>query len=180
MTRNIDLAKNWIKKQAQGNERYGIIASSNAIRLKPYGINVKVKIDTANWFLNKKDDIRSSYFLEDVATEFDIQGLELDWTVVCWDANLRYKDNDWEFYNFSGTNWQNIRQDEKKKYLLNSYRVLLTRARQGMIIFIPEGCNDDATRNSAYYNGIYKYLLDCGVMELRENIETKSAQLINT
>lgn len=95
LTRDIDRARMWLKQHARGTERIGLVASSGAMRLKPEGIHVKASIDSANWFLNGKDDIRSSYYLEDVATEFDIQGLELDWTGVCWDADFRMEDNGW-------------------------------------------------------------------------------------
>ena len=112
------------------------MASSNAIRLKSEGIHVKNRIDPRHWFLNDSSDVRSSYYLEDVATEFDIQGLELDWVGVCWDGNLRYEDAGWATYQFRGTNWQRLINEYRKAYLINAYRVLLTRARQGMIIYI--------------------------------------------
>lgn len=158
VTRNYSLAKLWIKERARGSERYGIIASSNARRLKAIGINVKNDINVSNWFLDGKQDVRSSYFMEDVATEFEIQGLELDWTILCWGADLYYKNNEWNYQSFKGTKWQNVNQEIKRKYLLNTYRVLLTRARQGLIIFIPEGDSKDKTRNNEFYDGTYKYL----------------------
>lgn len=171
ITRDIDKAKEWIKSKARGSERCGVIAHSNAIRLRPDGINVKAKVDPTMWFLNDKDDIRSSYFLEEVATEFDVQGLELDWIIVGWDANLRYENEHWQYYNFSGTKWQNVNKLDKQKYLLNSYRVLLTRARQGMIIYVPNGENNDSTRLVDYYNGIYDYLANCGIKNIsRKNL----------
>ena len=117
--------------------------------------------------MNSKTDIRSSCALEDCATEFDVQGLELDWTIVAWDANLRYN-NGWEFFKFSGNRWLNIYNDTDKKYLLNSYRVLLTRARQGMIIFIPQGDKNDKTRPPKFYNNIFEYLCECGVQVLSD------------
>lgn len=165
ITRNLAQAKNWVRNKARGSERTGILAHSNAIRLKPEGIYVKSEIDCTNWFLNSKTDIRSSCALEDCATEFDVQGLELDWTIVAWDANLRYN-NGWEFFKFSGNRWLNINNDTDKKYLLNSYRVLLTRARQGMIIFIPQGDKYDKTRLPEFYNNIFEYLCECGVQVL--------------
>lgn len=160
ITRNYNLAKKWIKKQARGSERFGVIASSNARRLKAIGINVKNEINVSNWFLDGKKDVRSSYFMEDIATEFDIQGLELDWTIVCWGADLYYKNNIWNYQTFKGTKWQNINQEIKKKYLLNTYRVLLTRARQGLIIYIPEGDLEDDTRKNEFYDETYKYLTE--------------------
>ena len=163
LTRNIEKAKKWLKNSARGSERIGMIASSGAYRLKPYGINTKIKIDPIHWFLNDKDDVRSSYFLEDVATEFDIQGLELDWTCVCWDADLRFNEFNWEYKRFKGTKWENINDEYRRQYLKNAYRVLLTRARQGMIVFVPEGDNDDVTRKNSFYDSTFNYLKEIGL-----------------
>jgi len=160
ITRDYHLAKQWIKKQARGSERFGSIASSNARRLKAIGINVKNDINVSNWFLDGKQDVRSSYFMEDVATEFEIQGLELDWTILCWGADLYFKNNEWHYQAFKGTKWQNINQEIKKKYLLNTYRVLLTRARQGFVIYIPEGNSEDKTRKKEFYDETYNYLTE--------------------
>ena len=137
------------------------------MRLKPEGIYIKAKIDPANWFLNGKEDIRSSYYLEDVATEFDIQGLELDWTGVCWDADLRMEPTGWSAYSFKGTKWQTIRDDYRRMYLANAYRVLLTRARQGMVIFIPKGDARDHTRDPQFYDLTYEFLKKCGLRDLQ-------------
>ncbi|MDF2803995.1 MAG: hypothetical protein K0S61_3898 [Anaerocolumna sp.] len=166
LTRNISKAKEWIMNKARGSERYGLIASSGASRLKPFGIWTQSKIDARNWFLNDKDDVRSSYFLEDTATEFDIQGLELDWTVVAWDANFRFSNGKFTYHNFTGSKWQNINKQENILYLKNAYRVLLTRARQGMVIFIPEGDDRDITRVKAYYDGTYEYMKSIGIKEI--------------
>jgi hypothetical protein len=166
LTRNIRSAKRWLRQKARGTERYGIIASSEAQRLKPFGLNVKTEIDPVNWFLSGKTDIRSSYYLEDVATEFQTQGLELDWTCVAWDGDLRFHQGRWEYHCFRGTRWQTIGQDANQKYLKNAYRVLLTRARQGMVIFVPEGCTHDHTRRREYYDHTYDYLRSLGIPEL--------------
>ena len=166
ITRDFNKAKEWLKKQRLGNERTGVIASSGAYRLRPFGINTKSKIDPSIWFLNDKDDIRSSFFHEEIATEYDIQGLELDYTCVCWDGDFYFDNNQWVFKKFSGTKWQNINQEIKKRYLLNTYRVLLTRARQGMIIFIPEGSKEDNTRLSKYYDGTFEYLKNLAIEEI--------------
>ena len=166
ITRDINKAKQWLKDNARGNERYGLIASAKAHRLRPFGIYVDSDIDTPKWFLNPKEDVRSSYFLEYVATEFHIQGLELDWTCVAWDGNFRFENGEWGYYQFSGDKWKNIRSDEKITYLKNTYRVLLTRARQGVVIFIPEGDEEDVTRNPEYYDGTYQYLKEIGFEEL--------------
>lgn len=167
ITRELDTAKNWVKNMAKGTERYGIIASSGAKRLRPYGIWVQSKINNpADWFLNGMDDVRSSYFLEEVATEFDVQGLELDWTIVCWDADFRIENGEFSYYSFSGTKWKRIKNEDKKLYLKNTYRVLLTRARQGMIIFIPNGSDEDLTRKKIFYDETYNYLCSIGIMQI--------------
>lgn len=163
ITRDLDKAKTWIINQAKGSERYGMIASSGAKRLRSYGIWVQNKVDAPTWFLNGKDDVRSSYFLEETATEFDIQGLELDWSILCWDANLRFNNGKFEYYNFIGSKWQNINKLENVLYLKNAYRVLMTRARQGFVIFVPEGNLKDITRQPEYYDGIYNYLVSLGI-----------------
>jgi hypothetical protein len=163
VTRNLSHAKNWLKTKARGGEGIGITASSGAYRLRPYGIHVKSPIEPKTWFLNDANDVRSAGFLECVATEFDIQGLELDWTCVAWDANLRKLDDGWEFKNFRGTEWQNVNDETKKRYLLNTYRVLLTRARQGMVIFVPEGDDSDRTRKPEFYDPVFEYFIQCGV-----------------
>ena len=162
ITRDLNKAVNWIKERARGTERYGIIASSGAKRLRPYGINIDAEIDTVKWFLNEKKDIRSSYFFEEVATEFDIQGLELDWTCVGWDGNLRFTQQGWQYSNFRGSSWQRMNDSTKQLYLKNTYRVLLTRARQGMVIFIPEGDLQDESRNPSFYDGTFNYLKNIG------------------
>ena len=166
ITRNIIKAKEWLKQKARANERFGIVASSKALRLKPYGIFVELKVDPKNWFLNPKDDVRSSYFLEYVATEFDIQGLELDWICVGWDADFRFLNQDWNYYQFRGKDWQKIRDVENMLYLKNTYRVLLTRARQGLIIFIPKGEENDPTRIPPFYDETYEYLKGIGLKQI--------------
>ena len=166
ITRDLDKARNWLKISAKGSERIGVVASSGGIRLRPFGLNVKAKIDAPIWFLNDQDDIRSSYFLEEVATEFDIQGLELDWTCVAWDGDLFYHNNEWNYRKFKGTKWQNINSAEITNYLINSYRVLLTRARQGMVIYIPNGNNNDITRPEFMYNGTFEFFKSLGIEEI--------------
>lgn len=168
LTRSIHTARTWLLQHARGSELYGLIASSGANRLKPEGINIKAKITPVEWFLNGKHDVRACQYLEDVATEFDIQGLEVDWAGVCWDADFRYVydqsgNSEWSFNKFTGTTWKKVKTVERQRYLANTYRVLLTRARQGMVIYIPEGNNKDQTRISEYYDGIYEYLKSCGL-----------------
>lgn len=166
ITRDLKKAKAWVRSKCQGTTRYGMLASSGAMRLKPEGIFVKNEVSVANWFLNGKDDVRASYALEDVVSEFDIQGLELDYSIVAWDADYRYDGAEWTYNNFVGNRWNSVNSEEKRLYLKNAYRVLLTRARQGMAIFIPAGSEEDQTRNPAYYNGIFEYLKEIGLKEL--------------
>lgn len=163
LTRDLSLAKNWLKTRARGSERYGLLASSQALRLKPLGIHVKAPIDPVHWFLQGKDDVRSSFALEDVATEFHVQGLELDWACVLWDADLRMTAQGWSQHSFKGARWTRINQPEDQRYLLNAYRVLLTRARQGMVIVVPEGCDQDMTRPCSFYDPTYDYLKSLGL-----------------
>lgn len=167
LTRDISKAREWLRSKARGTERLGLVASSGAIRLKPEGINIKAEIDPVTWFLNGKEDVRSSYYLEDVATEFHVQGLELDWVGVCWDGDLRIQNGDWHHYAFKGTKWQNINDAYRRIYLENAYRVLLTRARQGMVIFIPQGDERDPTRPPSHYDEVFEFLKLCGIKELK-------------
>ena len=171
ITRNLNDAKKWIKKIVSEEEdevRYGLLAQSNGLRLIPDGIFVKNNIDVESWFLNDTDDIRSSNHLEIAATEFDIQGLEIDYSIVAWDGNLRYVNGDFEHYKFTGTRWNKISDNNLigKNYLINSYRVILTRARRGMVIFVPEGDDEDKTRKREFYDGTYEYLISLGIKEL--------------
>lgn len=162
ITRDLGKGKKWLREKARGSERYGIVVSSQAQRLKPHAIDVKSPMNPIHWFLDGKEDVRSSYYLEDVATEFHIQGLELDWSCVTWDADFRFDKNNWKTFSFVGDKWKNINKDERKLYLKNAYRVLLTRARQGMAIVVPYGNTDDPTRNPDYYDGTYEYLREIG------------------
>ena len=166
ITRNLEKAKTWIRNQARGTERYGLLASSGALRLKSVGIFVKNDISAPNYFLESKDDVRSSYYLEDCASEFDVQGLELDWSIVAWDGDFRYNGFEWTYNRFNGSKWQNVKNENNKLYLKNAYRVLLTRARQGMIIFIPEGSLSDNTRLPIYYDKTYDFLKNIGIEEI--------------
>jgi N-acyl-L-homoserine lactone synthetase len=166
ITRNLNTAKNWLREKAKGTERIGLISSSGARRLRPFGVDVKNEISAPNWFLNDNSDIRSSYFLEEVATEFDVQGLEIDWACVAWGANFHINGSDWKCQSFKGSKWQNINKEIDKEYLKNTYRVLLTRARQGMVIFIPNGSDIDQTRPAKFYDETYRYLKEIGITEI--------------
>lgn len=163
LTRRLPQARDWLRAKARGSERFGLVASSGASRLKPEGLNVHEKVDAPIWFLNDKADVRSSFYLEDPATEFDIQGLELDWIGVCWDADLRRMGQCWSHHKFQGTKWQSLRNEAAQKCLANTYRVLLTRARQGMVIYVPRGDAADPTRAPDFYDGIFDYLEQCGI-----------------
>jgi len=163
LTRSLPEAKDWLRSMARGSERFGIVASSRAHRLKPHAIDVRSPMDPIHWFLDGKEDVRSSYYLEDVATEFHVQGLELDYTCLTWDADFRYAGNAWEHWSFVGDRWHRVRKQERQMYLKNAYRVLLTRARQGMVIVVPEGDAADPTRQSGYYDSTYDYLRGVGI-----------------
>ena len=172
LTRSLDDAKQWLKSHARGSERYGILASSRAERLKAISINVRYQPDFVHWFLEDASDIRSSNALEDTLTEFKVQGLEIDWACVAWDADLRLNKNHtkWEHYQLrSGTKWQNINKPINREYQINAYRVLLTRARQGMVLVVPNGdygVPPDETRKPEWYDGIYNYLKEIGIKEI--------------
>ena len=174
LTRSLETAKKWSRMHTRGTERMGLLASSKAERLKAISINVRYQPNFVHWFLEDDSDIRSSNCLEDTLTEFKVQGLEIDWACVAWDADLRLaKDHkSWKHYQLrSGPKWQNIKKQINQEYQINAYRVLLTRARQGMVILIPSGDNGvppDETRKPEWYDGIYNYLKDIGIPEIEE------------
>ncbi len=169
LTRSLESAKKWLKAHARGSERMGLLASSKAERLKAISINVRYQPDFVHWFLEDDSDIRSSNALEDTLTEFKVQGLEIDWACVAWDADLRISKShtQWQHYQLrSGTNWQNIHKRINQEYQINAYRVLLTRARQGMVILVPngdDGVPPDTTRKPEWYDEIYNYLSSIGI-----------------
>ena len=162
ITRDLAKAKDWLRSQARGTERYGIVVSSQAERLKPHAIDVRTPINPVDWFLKKKHDVRSSYYLEDVGTEFSVQGLELDWVCVTWDADLRYSREGWQHWKFHGSKWMHINLPHRQLYLKNAYRVLMTRARQGMVIVVPPGDPHDSTRMPQFYDSTFHYLNEIG------------------
>ncbi len=166
LTRNFEIAKKWIRSKARGSERYGLLASSEGKRLRGVGIWVPSEINHVGWFLNGKDNVDSSYYLEVAASEFKVQGLEIDFGLLAWDADFRYENGDFCFYKYRGSSWNHINVDQRKRYLKNAYRVLLTRSRQGLVIYIPNGNFDDATRKSEYYDGTYEYLKSIGIKEI--------------
>jgi hypothetical protein len=163
LTRDLSASRAWLRRQSRGTERFGLVASSGAQRLRPEGIHIKAKLDPVNWFLNDDADVRSSYYLEDVASEFAVQGLELDWVGACWDGDFHHEDGGWVCQSFEGTKWQSMIDESRRLYLKNAYRVILTRARQGMILFVPNGDASDRTRPRSFYDGTFEFLLSCGI-----------------
>jgi hypothetical protein len=163
ITRDLDAAKAWIRSRARGSERFGLVASSKAMRLKPHAIDIRVSVDPVHYFLNDRGDTRSSYYLEDAATEFQVQGLELDWVCVAWCGDFRFNGSGWDHHDFRGDRWCNIANADNRVYLRNAYRVLLTRARQGMVVFVPPGDANDPTRSPGFYDFTFKYLSDLGI-----------------
>lgn len=166
LARSMQDARRWIRRQRRGTERAGLLASSSAQRLKPHAVDVRVKVDPVRWFLQPANDTRSSQYLEDAATEFQVQGLELDWSLVAWDADLRRERGRWSCHTFRGDRWTGVKNPERRQHLKNKYRVLLTRARQGMVIFVPPGRRRDRTRDPALYDGVYNYLRTIGVPDV--------------
>ena len=182
LTRDMAKARKWLHEKVRGTERTGILVSKESARFKPLAVHILPSGDenAVHWFLEDKVDTRSSNYLEDAATEIQVQGLELDYTCVLWDADMRYENRKWRFYRFNGqTKWAeqtptSETRQELIKYMLNAYRVLLTRARSGMVICVPEGnANktatgfwEDNTRLPAYYDGTYQYLKCLGIVEI--------------
>lgn len=172
LTRDLDRAKRWLRSHARGSERFGLLASSKAERLKAISINVRYQPNFVHWFLEDDTDVRSSNSLEDTLTEFKVQGLEIDWSCVAWDADLRLNctHDKWEHFQLrNGSSWQHINKKENQEYQINAYRVLLTRARQGMVIVVPNGDSSttpDETRNPEWYDNIYNYLKEIGIKEI--------------
>ena len=177
LTRDMDTARAWLRKQARGTQQTGVLVTKVAARFKPLAVHILAQDEdnAVHWFLEDKTDIRSSNYLEDAATEIQVQGLELDYACVLWDADMRYVDGTWSFYKFNGKNkWNPENNKENQKYMLNAYRVLLTRARQGIIICIPkgnsrltpEGFPEDPTRLPEFYDGTYEYLKGLGIKEI--------------
>jgi len=182
LTRDMAKARKWLHEKVRGTERTGVLVTKEAARFKPLAIHILPTGDenAVHWFLEDKTDTRSSNYLEDAATEIQVQGLELDYTCLLWDADMRCENGKWRFFTFNGnTRWNEVIGDseskqEKLKYMLNAYRVLLTRARAGMIICVPEGNPnktstgfwEDSTRLPEYYDGTYYYLKNIGIEEI--------------
>lgn len=166
MTRSLDRARLWLRERTRGLRRCGLLASSGARRLRPHGITVREKVDEANWFLAPPEDVRSSNFLELALTEFGVQGLEVDWAGLAWGGDLTRSTEGWRIRSFKGTRWTRVGNPIEGDYVLNRYRVLLTRAREGLVIWIPGGDPDDKTRDPRLYNGVFDYLSECGIRSI--------------
>ncbi len=177
LTRSMDKARAWLRQQARGTQQTGILISKVSARFKPLAVHVlpQSEDNAVHWFLEDKTDVRSSNYLEEAATEIQVQGLEVDYACILWDADMRYDNGKWSFWKFNGkTQWIPEKNIEIQKYMLNAYRVLLTRARQGMVICVPEGNSnktpegfpEDPTRLPAYYHSTYEYLKRIGLDEI--------------
>ena len=177
LTRNMEHARAWLRKQARGSQQSGVLVTKVAARFKPLAVHILGQGDenAVHWFLEDKTDVRSSNYLEDAATEIQVQGLELDYACVLWDADMRCENGHWAYYKFNGKNkWNPENNEENRKYMLNAYRVLLTRARQGIVICVPtgngklgsDGFPEDPTRLPEFYDGTYEYLKSLGLEEI--------------
>ena len=166
ITRNLDIAKNWVRKQSRGSERYGMMATSAAERLRTRGIWAANDIKPIKWFLEGKEDVDSSFHLEVTATEFAVQGLEIDYGIVAWDGDMRYDNGEFIYKRFTRNMWCNVNSEDRRRFMKNAYRVLLTRSRQGMIIYVPEGNRYDVTTAPELYDGTFNYLKSVGIQEL--------------
>jgi len=166
ITRDLGKARTWVRENRIGEERSGMICSGKAVRLAAEGLFANLKPSIAPWMLSPSEDIRSSNMLETVQNQFQIQGLELDYTILCWDADFRIENGKWACYNISGGKWQKQRSEDALQERKNGYRVLLTRARKGMVIFVPKGdLSDpirDETRQPEFYDSIFDFLTTCG------------------
>ncbi|MEZ6026053.1 MAG: DUF2075 domain-containing protein [Planctomycetota bacterium] len=169
VTRSLADARTWLRRVARGNRRAGLVASSGAKRLRAWGIHVDVELDAAQWFLGGPEDVRSSHYLELAATEFAIQGLELDWVGLCWGGDFSRRGGGWKHSRFRGSSWQSLNDGTKRRYLANKYRVLLTRAREGMVVWVPPGDANDSTRSADRYDGTMEFLLRCGAQLLPDS-----------
>lgn len=166
LTRDLNTAKEWVRTKSRGSERYGMMATSAAERLRTRGIWAANDIKPVKWFLEGKDDVDSSFYLEITATEFAVQGLEIDYGIVAWDGDMRYCDGEFIYKRFTRNMWCNVNKEERRRYMKNAYRVLLTRSRQGMVIYVPEGNVNDVTTAPELYDGTYEYLKSIGILEL--------------
>ena len=166
LTRDLQRCKSFLKTKALGTRRVGLVASSGGRRLRAYGLDVDIILRETMWFLNDPEDIRSSNFMELVGKDFKIQGLELDWTGICWDADFHICNNEWVYQSFGGTNWRPVNKQTQRDFIKNKYRVLLTRAREGMVIWVPKGIESDKSMPFYFYDGTFEFLKSCGLKEI--------------
>ncbi len=172
VTRSLGAARHWLKMKARGERRCGLLSSSGARRLRAEGMGVTLNatdgIKIAQWYLNPPDDVRSSFALEVMANEYTSQGLELDFCGICWGGDFLWDSDGWSLKSFRGNRWDNVSKPDRRRFVRNSYRVLLTRAREGIVIWVPRGSSADATRAPGRLDGTFQMLLACGAMELVE------------
>ena len=167
VTRDLAAAKKWVRQATtRPSDRYGIVANSYGQRIRADGVILPKDLDAAKWFLGSKQEVDSSYYMEIAASEFKIQGLEIDFAIVAWEADYRYRNGEFQYHKFRGGSWNKVRADMQRRYLKNGYRVLLTRARQGFVIYVPRGSEYDLTRKPEFYDETYEYLLNAGIKEL--------------
>jgi hypothetical protein len=172
LTRELHAARKWLRINARGQRRCGLVASSGARRLRAEGLGVSLGADdldgVAHWFLRPPGDLRSSYALEVTANEYACQGLELDYAGVCWGGDLIWaaREQKWVPRRLSGTVWQKVNEADSKSWSLNKYRVLLTRARLGTVIWVPEGDSEDPTRPPELYDETADALEEMGARPL--------------
>jgi hypothetical protein len=166
VTRDLDAMRAGLRALCRGLRQAGLVASAGARRLRAEGLGVQVP-DIADWFLRRWPDIRGSEALETFATEYDCQGLELDVVGLAWGGDFIRADSGWQARRFAGKAWQVVRNAEEHRFIRNTYRVLLTRARYETVIWVPRGSPDanpfhDRTRPAAEMDSIAAHLLACG------------------
>jgi hypothetical protein len=190
VTRNLDTAKLWLRSNRRGTTRSGLAASAYAARLRADGLEPDFEFhrgfDWEHWFLDFRDcesgscdhkycnDVRASSSLEVVATQFEIQGLELDWVGVCWGEDLLWEGGKWECRRFNNKKWRVLpaAAARKRNYQLNAYRVLLTRARQNMILYMPQPKLEDKSRLHSELDRTAEFFLSCGAQTFEQAVIT--------
>ena len=186
LTRSLSKMRAKLHAQKKGENRYGLVGSSGAARLRAEGLepssSFHAEYPWEHWYLADSSDIRSSFCCEVFATEFEIQGLELDWIGLCWGGDMIWDSKEWKLRTLrhgTPSKWNLIKKAEKVTYRKNAYRVLLTRARQGMVIYVPCGSGDDPTNSPNEFDATARFLLRCGVVSLDED-ENEDAESLKT
>lgn len=168
IVRSLDLIRKWLKSVSRGERRYGLVASSGARRLRADGLGVTLNATDgsaiAQWYLNDRGDVRSSFALEVPANEYTTQGLELDFVGLCWGGDLIWTEDSWQYRQFRGNKWVNVNGD-RQRFVTNSYRVMMTRGREGLAIWVPAGSNEDPTREPKLFDDTANFLLRCGAKQ---------------